>query len=348
MRRGPRSTAPRRGRRSPTRSRRTGHHEPELRGLVHDLVEGDACEVGELELDDRPQAGERGADAAADEPALGERRVADPLCAEALVQPLGRAEEPPDPADVLAHHEHVGVGLELERETLADGCDEAEHPLGLDGRGWVAALRREDGRHQVGRVGVGVRERRRDRMLHVALDLPRECVERLVVELAAVAQQTLEAGQWVAPLPLGDERRVADVRQVRAHRVLHAAEGLHLEKGRALAVACPGERPLDCVLDRDHVVPVDDLAGHPVRRLTEQYFADDAFEEGLRTVVPQGRVGVADDVADAALYLASDQSAYVNGIALTVDGGWLAEKSFAAGEAAGRTFLAANETRDDV
>ena len=55
--------------------------------------------------------------------------------------------------------------------------------------------------------------------------------------------------------------------------------------------------------------------------LTEQYFAEDAFEEGLRTVVPQGRVGVADDVADAALYLASDQSAYVNGIALTVDGG---------------------------
>jgi NAD(P)-dependent dehydrogenase (short-subunit alcohol dehydrogenase family) len=81
--------------------------------------------------------------------------------------------------------------------------------------------------------------------------------------------------------------------------------------------------------------------------LTEQYFADDAFEEGLRTVVPQGRFGLADDVADAALYLASDQSAYVNGIALTVDGGWLAEKSFAAGEAAGRTFLAANETRGD-
>ena len=78
--------------------------------------------------------------------------------------------------------------------------------------------------------------------------------------------------------------------------------------------------------------------------LTEQYFAAEEFEEGLRTVVPQGRVGIAADVADAALYLASDQSAYVNGIALTVDGGWLAEKSFASGEAAAATFLAASET----
>jgi NAD(P)-dependent dehydrogenase (short-subunit alcohol dehydrogenase family) len=81
--------------------------------------------------------------------------------------------------------------------------------------------------------------------------------------------------------------------------------------------------------------------------LTEQYFAEDAFEEGLRTVVPQGRAGTAADVADAALYLASDQSAYVNGIALTVDGGWLAEKSFAAGDVAESTFLAASETTDD-
>ena len=80
--------------------------------------------------------------------------------------------------------------------------------------------------------------------------------------------------------------------------------------------------------------------------LTEQYFAEDAFEEGLLTVVPQGRAGVVADVADAALYLASDQSAYVNGVALTVDGGWLAEKSFAVGEAAASTFLATHETAD--
>jgi NAD(P)-dependent dehydrogenase (short-subunit alcohol dehydrogenase family) len=80
--------------------------------------------------------------------------------------------------------------------------------------------------------------------------------------------------------------------------------------------------------------------------LTEQYFVDDAFEEGLRSVVPQGRSGLPADVADAAIFLASDQSAYVNGIALTVDGGWLAEKSFAAGEGAAATFLAPNSTSE--
>ena len=80
--------------------------------------------------------------------------------------------------------------------------------------------------------------------------------------------------------------------------------------------------------------------------LTERYFEDETFEQGLATIVPQGRAGDASDVASAALYLASDLSSYVNGIALTVDGGWLAEKSFAAGEAAAATFLATSETAD--
>ena len=78
--------------------------------------------------------------------------------------------------------------------------------------------------------------------------------------------------------------------------------------------------------------------------LTERYFEDESFEQELAAVVPLRRYGVVDDVANAALYLASDMSSYVNGVALTVDGGWLAEKSFVSGTAAGSTFLSSNET----
>jgi NAD(P)-dependent dehydrogenase (short-subunit alcohol dehydrogenase family) len=80
--------------------------------------------------------------------------------------------------------------------------------------------------------------------------------------------------------------------------------------------------------------------------LTEQYFGDGSFERSLAATVPLGRHGEARDVANAALYLASDLGSYVNGTALTVDGGWLAEKSFVEGEGAGSAFLATNETVD--
>jgi len=82
--------------------------------------------------------------------------------------------------------------------------------------------------------------------------------------------------------------------------------------------------------------------------LTEQYFEDATFEDELAHTVPLGRYGVTDDVTSAALYLASDMSSYVSGIALTVDGGWLAEKSFVSGTAAGSSFLAARETAGGV
>lgn len=41
--------------------------------------------------------------------------------------------------------------------------------------------------------------------------------------------------------------------------------------------------------------------------------------------IPQGRAGQAEEVARAALYLASDDSTYVTGTSLVVDGGWTTE-----------------------
>jgi len=49
----------------------------------------------------------------------------------------------------------------------------------------------------------------------------------------------------------------------------------------------------------------------------------DAINERDRVLnsIPMGRVGLPEDVANAALFLASDESGWVTGTVLTVDGG---------------------------
>ena len=47
----------------------------------------------------------------------------------------------------------------------------------------------------------------------------------------------------------------------------------------------------------------------------------DEQKRGIATTIPLERLGTADDLARAAVFLASDDSAYVNGIELFVDGG---------------------------
>lgn len=48
---------------------------------------------------------------------------------------------------------------------------------------------------------------------------------------------------------------------------------------------------------------------------------DDAQKEKLNAGIPMGRMGTADEIAAAALYLASDEAAYVTGTTLHVNGG---------------------------
>jgi NAD(P)-dependent dehydrogenase (short-subunit alcohol dehydrogenase family) len=62
------------------------------------------------------------------------------------------------------------------------------------------------------------------------------------------------------------------------------------------------------------------------RYLAESYADRDAAVESIRGRQLTGELGTADDVAAAALYLASDESRFVLGAALTVDGGLSAGK----------------------
>ena len=54
-------------------------------------------------------------------------------------------------------------------------------------------------------------------------------------------------------------------------------------------------------------------------------FPDPESVERRRAQVPLGRIGTAEDVAYGALFLASDESSYMTGSDLVIDGGWTAQ-----------------------
>lgn len=56
--------------------------------------------------------------------------------------------------------------------------------------------------------------------------------------------------------------------------------------------------------------------------MTKAILEDPSIREAFLAPIPLGRLGQPEDVAGAALFLASDYASYVSGVALPVDGGW--------------------------
>jgi NAD(P)-dependent dehydrogenase (short-subunit alcohol dehydrogenase family) len=74
-----------------------------------------------------------------------------------------------------------------------------------------------------------------------------------------------------------------------------------------------------------HGIRVNAIAPGYVRTaMTEGFYRSDAWREGMLAKIPLRRFGELTDLAGAAVFLASDASAYVTGHCLAVDGGILA------------------------
>jgi meso-butanediol dehydrogenase/(S,S)-butanediol dehydrogenase/diacetyl reductase len=72
--------------------------------------------------------------------------------------------------------------------------------------------------------------------------------------------------------------------------------------------------------------------------MTAAIVSDPGVQESLRVLVPIGRAGHADEIADAALFLAGDGSRFITGVPLPVDGGATAFATYDATGSAGSAF----------
>ena len=62
----------------------------------------------------------------------------------------------------------------------------------------------------------------------------------------------------------------------------------------------------------------------PIKTPANDFFSDPVWAERVNANVPMGRAGEADEVANGMLFLASDESSFVTGAELVIDGGWTA------------------------
>ncbi len=59
--------------------------------------------------------------------------------------------------------------------------------------------------------------------------------------------------------------------------------------------------------------------------MTKEMLADDQTKKWMEGATPNSRLGEPEDIANGAIYLASDESNFVNGEVLVIDGGWVSK-----------------------
>jgi len=94
-----------------------------------------------------------------------------------------------------------------------------------------------------------------------------------------------------------------------------AAKGALVNFTRELALECAAKK-----------INVNAIAPGVIKTaMTKDILADPEQKKGMEAGTPYPRLGQPEDIACAALYLASDESDFVTGHTLVVDGGWIAK-----------------------
>ena len=59
--------------------------------------------------------------------------------------------------------------------------------------------------------------------------------------------------------------------------------------------------------------------------MAEPIYNDDKTREGINAMTPWGELGLVEDVAKCAVFLASEDAKYATGLPMTIDGGYTAQ-----------------------
>ena len=206
----------------------------------------------------------------------------------------------------------VPVQEALEAEGLEGRFIHCDVSKGEDVRGAVAAAVEEYGRLDiaVANAGIGIPERE-------LIDEPVEEYERLVrVNQTGVWWTCREAARQM--IEQGEGGRIIVTVSIAGLVAFPASVAYNASKGGALQIM----RTLAAQVAH-HRITVNAIC--PGCVTTDQTRAVHADPEEYRRLValhPMGRLGLAEDIAGAAFFLASDDAAWVTGVALPVDGGY--------------------------
>jgi len=255
-----------------------------------------------------------------------------------------------------------GIGLEICRVLAANGAQIVALDATEEGAQQARAELAKAGFQEVVPIAADVAS---SEQVHAAFEQIQRSVGviDILVNNAGVREiknaLDLEPREWDRTIAINLSGPFYCAREAAKNMRTHRVEGVIVNIASVAALIGVRNRPAYCASKHGLVGLTKDLAAewsaYGIRvnavapgvirtPLTEAYFEDESFLQGMRHAVPLHSRGTATDVANAVLFLCSPMSNFVTGIVLPVDGGFTVEKSYTV--AGSKAFLAAASTKD--
>lgn len=117
---------------------------------------------------------------------------------------------------------------------------------------------------------------------------------------------------------MGDGGRIINIASVAGHDAFEQSAAYCCAKGAVIELT----RSLAFEFGPDAITVNAICPGTFETEMTSEMLEDPDFREAIQTQVPLGRVGRPQDLMGLAVYLASDESGYMTGSIIDIDGGW--------------------------